>query len=106
MGLLVSSFRSDRVDAAPAVLESKKKRYDDYSDNGAIPVWLAIFITDTISGTGMTAIQTLREDICQLAPDPFQLLMIGNYVAGILIDQHSNVAEYRSISTNTSIPLS
>lgn len=84
------------VKAAPTVLESKTRRYAEYSDNSTVPVWLGAFVTDTISGVGLTAIQKLASDVDQLDPGPFQRVMIGNFVAGILID--STGAVYRSVS--------
>jgi hypothetical protein len=85
------------VSTAPTVLESKKRRYQQYSDSGSVPVWLAVFVADTISGSGLTAIQTLAGDVSQLDPAPFQRIVIGNFVAGIIID--SERSEYCSVSS-------
>ena len=89
------------VKAAPTVLDSKKGRYLEYSDGNTVPVWLAAFVTDTVSGVGLTAIQKLATDVDQLDPSPFQRVLVGNFVAGILVD--SAGAVYRSVSGNRTL---
>lgn len=89
------------VEVASAVLERKRRRYEEYSDGNTVPVWLAAFVTDTISGVGLTAIQKLASDVDELDPAPFQRVLIGNFVAGILID--STGAVYRSVSGNRTL---
>ena len=88
------------VNAAERILVDKKLKYPSYSDNGTVPVWLAVFVADGISGVGLTAIQTLSENVHSLKPDPFDRLLIANHVAGLRIDRDPSVpAIYQSLTT-------
>lgn len=96
---LTISDASRAVEAAPVVLASKKSKYSDYSDDGTVAVWLAVFMSDGISGVGLTAIQILSEHVERLEPSPFARLMIANHVAGLTIDQDkAKPAIYQSLS--------
>ena len=41
---LTISDASRAAEAAPVILANKKAKYPDYSDNGTVDVWLAVFI--------------------------------------------------------------
>ncbi len=74
------------VAAAPTVLQAKKDKFPGYSDNGALPVWLAVFVGDGISFLGLTALHQLAASSATLEPTPFERLLIANHVAGLRID--------------------
>lgn len=86
------------IAASSDTLRDKKGKHSDYSDNGQHDVWLAIFVSDGVSYVGLTAIQEMADNAANLDPHPFERLMIGNHVAGVLLDSKQRFAIYRSVS--------
>ncbi len=74
------------VEAAPTVIQAKKDKFAGYSDDGALPVWLAVFVGDGISYLGLTAMHQLAASAAILEPAPFERLLIVNHVTGLRID--------------------
>lgn len=85
--------------SVPVRIAAKAAKHFDYSDGGAVPVWLAVFARDEAAGYNLTAIQELARTAKEVTVEPFERLMIANTVAGLLVDANRmGPAYYRSLT--------
>jgi hypothetical protein len=72
-------------DAFPTLFKQKAERYADYSDGGAVPVWLAMYVR-----TALTYPYGDVEAIGHtegVSPQPFERLIIGSKTIGVVFEE-------------------
>lgn len=91
---------ADRIlDSVKRGFEKKTSKHEGYSDDGAVPVWLAAFARDEAGGTNLTALYDLKSNAQNIVVDPFERFMVANTVAGLRVDaDRSKPAVFRSLT--------